>query len=485
MDYLFIIMSLCSLDEILENVNCLPKRDIVNGLLESCSVEDLTCMKMEMAEKCKCISDFPKGEFYSRRKPKGASIFSSLEERLADDIFELLKCFDTGYVGPEVKGMFKNLSDDGDDAERSIISESRISLPSPSVRESGWKGIKSQVTSLQSNYLIFCESTKAKISELEAEMDSLKCLVKDQQGEIETLKRENSELRHISQMVERWTSRCSFGGSFRSKSPVKKITDNISGRGSSNDDGDNPQEPGSSHVGKGVSPGARAYSEVLLGSGNGQPTTGDCVGGVLPPEGDNRLQNAAGSQEEGEHWSDAQADVIITGQGCVNVGQNNSPFRKNKGEQGEGVSVNKASDQRSDREADVAVNVGATDGFVGVKRNRVKVKRFFLSGISENVTREIILDYLSKRGVNPTLLSLFDSKWKGTKSAKINVRSEDSGTIMRQNFWPPFVKCRQWLSKARFLQQPSRMKTQEVNDGSNQKSQVNSNLNARKSKTIE
>ena len=57
--------------------------------------------------KCQVIPDFPEGEFYSRRKPKGASVYSNLEERLADDIFELSNCLDTGIVTAEIRNMFK------------------------------------------------------------------------------------------------------------------------------------------------------------------------------------------------------------------------------------------------------------------------------------------------------------------------------------------------------------------------------------------
>lgn len=93
------------------------------------------------------------------------------------------------------------------------------------------------------------------------------------------------------------------------------------------------------------------------------------------------------------------------------------------------------------------VSTSESDGFIGVKRARVNTKRFFLSGIAENVTREMILSYLSKREVNPTLLRIFSSRRKGTVSAKLNVRISDANTISKDNFWPKFVVCKPWLSK--------------------------------------
>ena len=205
-------MNMCSIEDILENFNCLPKKDIVSGLVDSCSVEALTCMKMELVDKCKGISGFPDGEIYSRRKPRDGSSYSSLEERLADDIFELLKCFDTGLVAPSVKAMFKGTTVDTVPDE-SILSESRISISSPSARESGWRGIKAEVVTMQSRFMLFCESTNSKLLKLEAEVESLRSVVKSKQTEIDSLKKETFELRNS--MSRTWGF---FRGGFRGSS---------------------------------------------------------------------------------------------------------------------------------------------------------------------------------------------------------------------------------------------------------------------------
>ena len=75
-----------------------------------------------------------------------------------------------------------------------------------------------------------------------------------------------------------------------------------------------------------------------------------------------------------------------------------------------------------------------TNGFIGVERTRIRTKRFFFSGIAENVSAELILAYLSKRNINPTLLRVFPSRRKGTNSAKIYVRTSDVGTLPKDNF---------------------------------------------------
>ena len=64
-------------------------------LLEDKDVEQLTNLKLQLYEKFKYIKGFPNGEFYQRRKPKGTSSYSNLEDRLADDVYELMTCLDT------------------------------------------------------------------------------------------------------------------------------------------------------------------------------------------------------------------------------------------------------------------------------------------------------------------------------------------------------------------------------------------------------
>ncbi len=71
-------------------------------------VDSLTKLKLELVSKCQEIESFPKGNLYSRRKPKAQSAFSSLEERLGRDICLLCEFLDTGYVTSEIKSIFKS-----------------------------------------------------------------------------------------------------------------------------------------------------------------------------------------------------------------------------------------------------------------------------------------------------------------------------------------------------------------------------------------
>ena len=94
-----------------------------------------------------------------------------------------------------------------------------------------------------------------------------------------------------------------------------------------------------------------------------------------------------------------------------------------------------------------------SDGFIGVKRRRAKVKRFFLSGIADTVTTETILDYLQKRNIHPTHLRLFSSRRKGTKSAKLNVVASENLTLTENDFWPKFVSSKPWLTRGKLHKQ--------------------------------
>ena len=99
-----------NLSVLISEWQCLPKDALVEKLVEEKDIEELTSLKLKLYDKCKEIKNFPGGEFYCRRKPKGSSNFSSLEERLADDVYELMNCLDTGIVTSEIKSMIKPVS---------------------------------------------------------------------------------------------------------------------------------------------------------------------------------------------------------------------------------------------------------------------------------------------------------------------------------------------------------------------------------------
>jgi hypothetical protein len=74
-----------------------PKDKIVEKLLEIGTLSTLTEVKFKLCSECQQVSQFPQGDMYTTRKPKGNSTFSTLEERLAEDIWQLMVCLDTHY----------------------------------------------------------------------------------------------------------------------------------------------------------------------------------------------------------------------------------------------------------------------------------------------------------------------------------------------------------------------------------------------------
>ena len=93
------------------------------------------------------------------------------------------------------------------------------------------------------------------------------------------------------------------------------------------------------------------------------------------------------------------------------------------------------------------IHSNVPDGFIGVERKRKKYKKFFLSGIAEGVKESQIYSYLVERNITPTLVSTFQSKRKGTMSAKIHIPLTTSSVVLEKNFWPEFVYCKPWQQK--------------------------------------
>ncbi|CAB4027170.1 Hypothetical predicted protein, partial [Paramuricea clavata] len=179
---------------------------LVEKLVEERNIEELTSIKLKLYDKCKEIKDFPRGEFYSRRKPKSSSGFSSLEERLADDVYELMNCLDTGIVTSGVKALIKldsttNVADANNKVNHepgnSIKNFNDVSLISPNITNrslSGWSGLKSKLSSMESDQMLFRERVLSEIMELKTKVTELDSTIQVQNAEIKQLKSENERL---------------------------------------------------------------------------------------------------------------------------------------------------------------------------------------------------------------------------------------------------------------------------------------------------
>ena len=94
------------------------------------------------------------------------------------------------------------------------------------------------------------------------------------------------------------------------------------------------------------------------------------------------------------------------------------------------------------------------DGFIGVDRKRRRYKKFFLSGIAENVKESQIYSYLSQRGIIPSVISIFKSKRRGTISAKIHVPSASSSIVLKRTFGLNLFVVKPGLKKQRIKTSP-------------------------------
>ena len=76
-----------------------------------------------------------------------------------------------------------------------------------------------------------------------------------------------------------------------------------------------------------------------------------------------------------------------------------------------------------------------------------KKKSFFYFGIDKNAKECQIYSYMADRNVVPIKISMFQSKRKGTVSAKIVVTSDCGLQVLSGHFWPKFIYCKLWEKK--------------------------------------
>lgn len=407
-----------------------PKATIVEKLLEAGTVETLTEFKVNLIHKCRSIAAFPKGESYARRKPKGKSLYNTLEERLADDISELLICIDSGVVNPEVKSMFKPQEDDslsvGDETFHGSqdITNFEFGTPILDATQVGTLNLESRLThkhcadriaAMEANFFIFKEEVKQDIHDISATLSEKEKLIKKQSDEISKLKTEN----------------------FKFKSQLVTLENRLNDQRSleNNADANRP-----------------LYSERIKNSRSKKRIDGNVVVNSNSLEiNSNSIQpneNQPQNSEESEIYPvvnleeniDRIPDATLE-QSTVN---NNAIRQQDESQYNEQITsacVAIVSDEQS--------NPSTTDydGFTGVKRKRMNIKRFFLGGIADHVTAEMILGYLEQKNIRPTQLRVFSSRRKGTISAKLNVKAVNSAAICKDEFWPKFVICKPWMTK--------------------------------------
>lgn len=196
-----------------------PKSVLVRNLVEKGSVEGLTELKVILVnEASECVPNFPKGEFYARRKPKVNSSLNSLEERLAEDIAELCISLDTHVVTPEIKAMFRPVQRPIIDLSEEQVNEGSetyngsFNLTSSQRAEAMpdytqvHQDCREQIAKMESAFLLFKESTRTDILKLEQKVNGQDKILQIQDKQISDLlnltSALNKELKRIKQRSE-------------------------------------------------------------------------------------------------------------------------------------------------------------------------------------------------------------------------------------------------------------------------------------------
>ena len=454
-----------SLEDVLYLSKNEPRDVIMRKLIENGNVETLTQVKFNLAEQCHSNEDFPKSDLYIRCKPKEKSVYQTLEERLAADIFVLYTFTDTGVVSHDLRNLFK---DDCISSQSSDLGKSRrntslenvrcnadkiTSSQTPLNRTTGWSGVRDQIASIQSGYLLFREKISRDMAELEKKIQHLNIIVENQGNEIASLKEENQ---HLQQICINYPSSSGENpsGTIEKSTHVSCETsimhyNNNESRGQQMPS-ENQQCPSGleKHSHCQVNESDQRTDRALYSEKAKQPKE---PSPSERPSGQQGLQPQLQQQQKVDNSDEPAcqhnlASDLTSGE-CV-ISADNTNLGKN-------------SDNQVPTEEEATCAQSVDDGFVGVQRKRNNIKRFFISGIDEKADAETVSRYLSKRGVCVTLLKLFSSKRKGTVSAKLHVKQEHAKIISSKEFWPQFVSCRPWLSKTKVESRVKELRTRQ------------------------
>ena len=500
-------------DLLRERLNSLknrPKLEIVNGLLDTGNVEHLTNLKVGLVAECRelCILGFPTGQLYTRRKPKDRSQFKSLEERLANDIVELFICLDTRVVTSNIKAMFKPSDNDVSlvqfsqhtDVSTRVESEETLNFsldenlndiqseglsygtPLIDASQAGSVCVRStlthkscveRITSLEADIFLMRERYDHEIRKIIAMISEKESIIRIQGEEINHLKASNRELQTDLNGLK--------STSFQKQNNQNNSIDKALHSGKTKDglqmDNDLNCRKETSRIVKSVDLGNIGASVASDNSSNVTSTSciqlphAKCNERIelfeLDKNGNNSIDtnliHANNSMQEDN--DPTQENFIQSQQIRLNnsvdiitpaaVEDNNSTLEnhclepKSDKRHSEGIKTNTLDSATNI----VDDSISNSDGFIGVKRKRANVKRFFLSGIADTVTTETIVNYLRMKNINPTHLRLFPSRRKGTLSAKLNVLASESLVLTEDGFWPKFVSCKPWLTRGKLDKQ--------------------------------
>ena len=202
---------------LLPQMNTLPRNGFVKEVRNYGDIDSLTQIKTKLVSEFQKYDDFPKGDTYSRRKRKTKSAYTSLEERLARDIFELYTYLDTGVVSSGVKNMFKS---DGSNSGASFVgefsdtnSQNNVVNTSTLINDAQGDNTASvdrncceQFAKLEPDIFLFKESTRRDIFRLEKKLSEEAKLIFIQDEQISDLLKLNANFQSYLKGIRRESS---------------------------------------------------------------------------------------------------------------------------------------------------------------------------------------------------------------------------------------------------------------------------------------
>ena len=79
---------------------------------------------------------------------------------------------------------------------------------------------------------------------------------------------------------------------------------------------------------------------------------------------------------------------------------------------------------------------------------RRKTKRFYVGGFCPTITEKKLTNYVQRRGVSVTWISIRRYERQNRAVIRLNVDGENSNLLFDEGFWPRDLTCRQWYTKS-------------------------------------
>ena len=81
---------------------------------------------------------------------------------------------------------------------------------------------------------------------------------------------------------------------------------------------------------------------------------------------------------------------------------------------------------------------------------RRRSHRFYVGGFKASVTEKKIMNYMARRGVSVTWISIRRYEHQNRAVIRLNVDAREGSQLLDEGFWPDGITYRRWYSKAQY-----------------------------------